>query len=252
MLFFFEIDKYTDFYKSISTSVMCFPTLGTKSVVNIDTYVFSSIQGTTDSIKVILKIGRINDAYALLRKYYDSVIINIYSNLYLKDNFSIDNFIVEKINHWLQGKEKLPEYRVMSEYIRNHNDLQVINSSLYSNDNYKKIRNRCNDHTHFNSFNNLLLNDKDVFVKNRLSSLDTFSNDIRDIFILHLSYMFYINDHYMISSDYVDYLDCGMQPPEDSQYWVATFVQEVFDEILSVSRSDIVNIIKSNSSMHLA
>ena len=70
--------------------------MGTKAILNIDTYIFSSIQGTVDSIKTILTNGRINDSYALLRKYYDSTIINIYSSLYLQDNHSLENFIVEK------------------------------------------------------------------------------------------------------------------------------------------------------------
>lgn len=99
-------------------SVFSFASMGTKAFCNIDTYVYSSMQGTVESIKTILLAGRINDAYALLRKYHDSAVINVYSNLYLRNNFSIENFVVEKIHNWLQGKEKLPEYRIMSQYIK--------------------------------------------------------------------------------------------------------------------------------------
>jgi len=96
---FSELECYIGFYKSISMSVFSFCSMGTTSLCNIDTYVYSSIQGTLESIRMILETGRINDAYALLRKYHDSAIINVYSNLYLKDYFSIQNFIVEKINN---------------------------------------------------------------------------------------------------------------------------------------------------------
>ena len=58
---------------------------------------FTSIRGTFESIRLILKNGMINDAYALLRKYFDSAVINIYTNLYLEDHLSIENFIVDKI-----------------------------------------------------------------------------------------------------------------------------------------------------------
>ena len=61
-----------------------FMTQGTTSVVNLDSYVFSSIKGTLSSINMILKDGRINDSWTLLRKYHDSIIINIYSCLFLK------------------------------------------------------------------------------------------------------------------------------------------------------------------------
>lgn len=114
---FAELDRYADFYQQLATSVFSFVSVGTKAICNIDTYIYSSMQGTIESIRVILLSGRINDGYALLRKYYDSAVINIYSNLYLHDNFSIENFVVERINSWLQGKERLPEYRVTKESI---------------------------------------------------------------------------------------------------------------------------------------
>jgi hypothetical protein len=100
---FTEIRKYADFYDSLSFSTMHFIAMGTKAL-NFDTYIFLSIKGTLKSISVLLSQGRINDSYTLLRKYYDSCIINAYEIAYLQEHFSIDNFIVEKINNWLKGK----------------------------------------------------------------------------------------------------------------------------------------------------
>ena len=249
---FSELDQYIDFYDSLAGLVFSFSTMGTKSIVNIDSYVYSSIQGTLDSIKMIINAGRINDAYALLRKYYDSAIINVYSNLYLEDNFSIENFIVKKIDHWLKGIDQLPEYRVMSQYIKASSKLSLINDLLQADDRYKKIRNRCNDHTHYNFFSNVMLNDKAIYLQNRGKWLDAFSSDVRDIFILHLAYIFFLNDHYMMSSDYLDYLECGMTPEEDSQYWVAPFIQEIFDKVISSTRPDVAAAIKANTRMQLS
>lgn len=207
---FKQLSEYAEFYKDLATSVMGWVTQGTLgSVLNIDTYVYSAMQGTLDSIKDILIKGRINDSYALLRKYHDSVIINVYSNLYLDDNFSIENFVVEKINNWLHGKERLPEYRIMSDYIRKSEKLSDINALLYKDNTYKEIRDRCNDHTHYNFYHNLLLNDNELYIKNRFGILNRFSKDLENLFILHLSYLFYINDKYMMSSDYMDSMDFG-------------------------------------------
>jgi hypothetical protein len=69
---FSELDRYIAFYELLAHSVFQFVSMGTKAICNIDSYVFSSIQGTLTSIRTILRDGRINDAYALLRKYYDS------------------------------------------------------------------------------------------------------------------------------------------------------------------------------------
>jgi hypothetical protein len=248
---FLELNCYIEFYESLSHSIFSFISSGTHAICNIDTYVYSSIKGTLESIKHILGTGRINDAYALLRKFYDSAVINVYSNLYLSDKFSIKNFVVEQIDNWVKGKDQFPDFRVMSNYIRSSNKLSDISDLLYSDDRYKKIRARCNDHTHYNFFYNVLLNDNEVHLQNRIQSLNTLSSDIRDVFILHLAYLFYLNEHYMTSSDYLDSLECGMSPEPDSQFWVAPFIQQIFDNIITKHRNDIVLAIKQKTCMQL-
>jgi len=249
---FKQLSEYTEFYDHLSYSVMMWITQGTiDSILNIDTYVYSSIQGTLESIKDILIKGRINDSYALLRKYHDSVIINIYSNLYLDDNFNIENFVVEKINNWLHGKEQLPEYRVMSEYIHKSEKLAKINKLLYKDNRYREIRDRCNDHTHYNFYHNLLLNDARIYLKNKAGILNRFSKDLENLFILHLTYLFYLKDNYMMSSDYIDSLDLGLTPEEGSQYSVAPFIQEIFDMVIKKNRIDLAIEIKNHSAMKL-
>jgi hypothetical protein len=172
--------------------------------------------------------------------------------LYLKDNFSVESFIVGKINNWIQGVEKLPEYRVMSQYIGTSKTLNPINEVLNNDDRYKHIRNRCNDHTHYNLYRHAMLNDNDIYINNRDKWIDLISGDIQDLFILHLGYIFFLNDHYMMSSDYIDALECNMQPEENSQYWVAPFIQKVFDKIITPRRPDITVAIKTKTTMQLS
>jgi len=249
---FLELDRYADFYESLSSSVSCFGSTGITAIFDFNSRFYSSIQGTLESIRNILRIGRINDAYALLRKYHDSAIINVYSNLYVQDQVSIENLIVSKINNWVKGTERIPEYRVMSGYIRSSDRLVPITHLLYSDERYRKIRDRCNSHMHYNFFANALLNDNEIHFDSRLQVLDEFSTDTENLFILHLAYTFLLNEHYMTSSDYVDALECGIVPETDSQYWVAPFVQAIFDDIVSNRRPDVVAAIKQHTCMHLA
>lgn len=248
---FSDMDRYIQFYESLALSVFHFVSMGTTAAGNIDSYVFSSIKGTLMSIRTILRDGRINDAYALLRKYYDSAIITIYSNLYLEEHFSIDNIIVREIDSWLKGKYRLPEYRVMSEYIRKSPRVAPITRLLFADDRYKRLRGRCNDHTHYNFYYHIVLNDADTYLPIRSKALDKFAMDVRDVVILHISYLFFAKEHYMASLDYSDSLECGISPEQDSQYWVAPFVQDMYDKILVQYRPDIAAIIRDNTSMHL-
>jgi hypothetical protein len=248
---FEQLEKYLDFYDSMSFSIMGFLSQGTQGIINHDTYAYSSIMGTIDSIKCVLEKGRINDAYALLRKYFDSTLINIYVNLYLEANFNIDNLVVAQIQEWIDGKKEIPRYRVISKYIKDSNRLEPINKLLNSDDRYVKIRDRCNDNTHYNFYRNFLLNDNKIYNPNRIKYLNVFSKDIENIFIQHFAYIFYLNDHYMMSSDYVDSLDLGLTPEDGSQYWVAPFIKEIFYEIVNVKRPDIAREIADKSSMEL-
>lgn len=248
---FDELERYIDFYDQFSFSIMHFVTMGTNSIINIDALIYSSIQGTLESVNHVLKNGRMGDAFALLRKYHDSVTINIYTNLYLEDNHSIESFTVQKITNWMEGKEQLPDYRQMSQYIRSSDRLKSITDLLDKDDSYKKTRDRCNDNLHYNFFNNFMINDNQVYLKNRISLLDAFEKDVRNIFVLHLSYMFYLKDYYMCASDYIDAIELGMKPEENSQYWVAPFVQEVFSDIIVRERADIANLIIKKTSMQL-
>jgi hypothetical protein len=246
---FAELAEYADFYRSLSFSIMNWISQGTKTIRNIDTYVYSSIQGTLESIHDILIKGRINDSYALLRKYYDSTIINVYSNLYLSDHFNMDNFIVTQIDNWGNGTKKLPAYGIMSKYIKDSPRLSPITILLQKDNTYVDIRHRCNDHTHYNYYHNVLINDNEILLQNRLAFLDTFSKDLEDIFIQHFSYIFYLNDHYWMSSDYIDSLDVGATPEEGSQYFVAAFIQNIFDKTIKGKRPDLAKEIKCKSSM---
>ena len=253
---FGQLTEYADFYSSLSDSTMNWLTQGTKSAINIDTYVFTSIHGTLESIHDILFKGRINDSYALLRKYYDSAIINIYSNLYLDDHSSFDNYIVDKINNWIKGTETIPSFEKMSKYIMESAKVSEITQLIYKNSSFKgsifeNLRQRCNDHTHYLYFHNLLSNDNNVYLQNRLSTLDSFSNDLKEIFILHLSYLFYFKDNYMMSSNYADSLECGLTPVENSQYWVAPFIQDIFDKVIKINRPDIAKTIKIKTGMKI-
>lgn len=253
---FDQIQEYRKFYSDLADLVFNVMTQGTHSICNIDTYVYSSMNGTLESIHQVLSNGRINDAYSLLRKFYDSTVINVYTNLYLEDNFSIENFIVEKIDGWLKAKEPMPSFQKMSTYILSSAKLQEITRLHFTANQYKgsmfaKIRDRCNSHTHYLYYHNVLSNDNEIHLPTRIKYLDNFAKDIEAIIILHFSYIFYLNDHYMRSTDYMDFIECGMTPEEGSEYYVAPFVQDFFDKVIKAKRPDLAVAIKTKTSMQL-
>jgi hypothetical protein len=127
----------------------------------------------------------------------------------------------------------------------------IYKNGSFKGSSFEDLRQRCNEHTHYLYYHNLLSNDNEVYLHNRLTTLDSFTKDVRDIFILHLSYLFYLNDHYMMSSDYVDSIDAGQPPVEGSQYFVAPFIQDTFNNVIKPHRTDIAKIIIDKTAMLL-
>lgn len=94
-----------EFYHELGESPVTFGTIGLKGVINMDRVIFESLAETMDTISHALSKGRINDTYALLRKYRDSITAHVYIVLYLHNSFSeikspfmISKLIMRKIN----------------------------------------------------------------------------------------------------------------------------------------------------------
>ena len=249
------LDECVKFYNGLSYSTFGYITGGItgkaeEMPINLDSDIFLSISGSMKSIKRNLYGGQINDVYALIRKFYDVIIINTYEIILLKTEISIENFIVEKIDKWLKGKEKLPGFKKMNELIKECEDLKSINRIFSKDNRYKNIRDRCNNHMHSNYFQYMQLNSK-INVQNAKVYIEMINNDLLDLLVLHFGYLFTLNGHYMASSDYIDCLDLYKKPEEDSQYWVAPFVQDFFDKYIKTRRPDISKEIINSTFMDL-
>jgi len=104
---------------------------------------------------------------------------------------------------------------------------------------------------HYNSYKALLHNDNEILLPTRCEALNTLLDDLDDIFIQNFSYIFYINDHYMAATDYIDCKEAGIQPEKGSEYFVEYFIQITFDRIIKTKRPDIAIELKNNSKMEL-
>ncbi len=220
-----------------------------KNIVNYETSVYSALNGTLDSMQLVLSAGRINDAFALARKYDDGIMTDLYSVIYIQLHKD-DNEIVEKINNWVYNNSKFPLSSEMLKYIlqyENTSDLQTIIST----DDYNISRKYCNNHVHYNSLHCMMLNDIDLYLDDRMASLDQLENCIISFFAFHFGYMFSINPQYMMASDLTDYLDFGQTPPPGSEKWVAPFIQDIFSKYIKVKYPKLAEYMLRNSPMEL-
>lgn len=239
------------FYDSLSMSCFSFIANGTHGITNYASYVYTAIEGTLDSISILLTKGRINDAYTLIRKLFDDILLEIYMDVTLKDKFSIDNFFVEEVNEWIQGKHRIPKTEKILKCLEKSEQTKDL-YPLFGWDTYlKKNRELLDDSVHSNRFQRMLLNCNSVYIENRERHLKNCEIILNQLFLLHLSFIFHLNPQYLMASVYMDYMDEGMTPPAGCENWIATFAQDAFDKVIKPHKS-IANFILSKCYLEIS
>jgi hypothetical protein len=230
---FKEIKYMMDLYDHISKTCYSFIPSGTLSIVNYASYIFLALEGTLDSIQTLLKIGRINDAFALVRKLFDDVLVENYIDVIRNDKYDWEeNVIVKDVDKWLKGKYRIPQMKKI---------LKVLEKSPRTRDLYpffgwetylKKNRELLDDSVHSNRYRFLLLNCNRVHLDNRVKQLQNILILVKQIVRIHLAFIFHMNPQYLMATDYMDYLEAGQQPPDGSDSWIAPYAQEAFDRYI--------------------
>lgn len=75
------IKRMQDYYDGVAYTCFGFIPNGTLAAANYSSYVFMSIRTTLESIRMLLKEGHITDAFVLIRKLFDTVLVEIYLNM---------------------------------------------------------------------------------------------------------------------------------------------------------------------------
>lgn len=270
-----DISKLLDlsfiFYDSLSSIV--FSIGGSPHMLfNIDSTFFQSIAGTIESIKSTLVLGRIADAYTLLRRYSETCKRQIQTMVYHELRATeLGKFLksegielsIDKVEQLIEGFIKFDKTEDdLTKFIANKQTLKLKNPSqldyndlehivkLFDRNHYSKIFDRCNDYVHINKAIHLTRNSF-ITYNDLVINFDQFTKDFVDLLIYHLAFIFTLHPEYMSSDDYVTMLEFNETPPDDSQYWVTPFVQDIFDQIVQKYRPDVKEYIKNNTCMYL-
>lgn len=227
------IDKMMEYYDGLSNTSFCFIPNGTMTIGNYAANIYMSICSTLKSIKMLLKEGHITDAFVLIRKLFDTMLVEIYLNVVREDKFDwMESLVVKDVDEWLRTQHWIP---------RTDKILEVLKESKTTKDLYpwfgwdtylKTNRSHLDNHVHASSYYSILLNCPELYLKDREKQLKNASVILKQIMLVHISFMFFMNGPYMMASDYMDHRDMGMEPPEGSESWLAPYAQRAFDEFL--------------------
>lgn len=180
---------------------------------------------------------------ALVRKYCDSIILDIYKTILEKElrdkvleNMSIESIKNNEITNWIDAEGRLFDekrmkivYGKISEY---YPELTYLFKLKNSDTLFHKLKEVCNDNMHNNYLYTMMANDAEMIKLRedlRMPMINNVSKSIRFFFSIHFAFIYCGDALYMMSSDYIDHLDCDFIPPEGSERWVAPAVISAFE-----------------------
>lgn len=115
-------------------------------------------------------------------------------------------------------------------YIKSNEEIKECINKHDLHSDWEEIRQRLNDFTHNNGKEFLRHNILELLSKNEIkNTISQITQDISFVTSFFLVVIILIKPNFIMSTDYVDSMDVGIEPPKDSQYWVAPFIKEYID-----------------------
>jgi len=221
--------------------------------------ILGSATRTMESIRYCCLNANFADAYSLLRKYRDDLLYYVFL-FAVSDDCDLMQFVnidelkdeEKKILDWVHNQQKDLHISYVLQVIASRPSVGAAVKKFNLKDSFINLGDKLNDYVHSNgrsfyneSYERLSIRKE---IKDKCEEFCEAATYITVVFIF-LSVL--INPLYIMSSDYVDYLDCGEIPPEGSQYWVAPFVLEFMNKHKDVLDEKWVEYLRENTEMEI-
>lgn len=217
--------------------------------------IFNSAQATLGSIIECCKCYCLADAYTLLRKYRDDLFFCLYLVVYNASSKSeateTTKEVENSIERWCKNNlSNLKISKVLST-ISSTDGLQEAIKKYSLRESFSKIGRKLNDYVHGNGYtyyntNVCLLSGKSI--EKQLEELTCTARYTTATFLFLLALC---SPQYIMATDYIDYLEMGQVPPDDSQYWVAPFIVEFLKNNIALIDQNCYQYLKENIYMAL-
>ena len=246
--FFWDLDDLISFRNA-------YPFWDDKKTHLLQAQPIKSVIYTLNSIKLCCEYGSISDANTLIRKYRDDLFFYLYllEACNKKEQLQFPNSKhTNNIKKWFNNK--LTSFNFNSDvipYLKSNATINEVINKYKLNDTWRVIFKNLNNYVHNNGVLYCTTNFcslKDGDFKKLLYDVDF---KIKYIAINFVVFFILINPHFIMSSDYIDYCDMGMKPPDDSQYWIAPFIQEFVDENIAKYNPKLKQFLKDNIYMNI-
>ena len=216
--------------------------------------ILPSVELTLGNVIACCECGCIADANTLLRKYRD----DLFFYLYILACNSLDwesaqaKSMIEKIKKWNENELKDFQIGQVLKAIATTPQLKEVVMKYHLKESFTSISNTLNDYVHSNgrAYYNRRYVDYSLH-GNLINELKGIVNKAQYITIVFIVLLFFCSPVSVMGEDYIDYLDCNETPPENSQYWVAPFIERFVKQHISLIDSNCLEYLRENTTMQI-
>ena len=196
----------------------------------------------------------ISDAYSLLRKYRDDCFFYLYIVVYDACNRSGSKSpailkMEDNIERWINNDLGDLHIGTVLQAIGQSSQVKDAVQKYSLKSYFDALGDRLNNYVHSNGVAFYNRNVNTYQGKTLQKQLETLLKDMRSITITFLFLLALCSPLSIMSTDYVDSLDCNTTPPEGSQYWVAPFITSFFQNNLELLDESCLKYLQSKTLM---
>jgi hypothetical protein len=213
----------------------------------------TSIELTAGNIVACCEYACIADSNILLRKYRDDLFFYLYIVVYDSSKNSENPFgnkkMKENISRWI--KNGLDNFNINAVFkaVGTTQPLKEAVDTYELEKSFAAIGKRLNRFVHGNGYayyNRFI----EAYKENEFSNLlKTLVDDLKYVTVAYLFLLILCSPLSVMSTDYIDYIDFGESPPEDSQYWVAPFIMKFMSENINLIDENCYKYLLENTKM---
>ncbi|WP_206458886.1 hypothetical protein [Anaerovorax sp. IOR16] len=215
--------------------------------------IITSVELTAGNIITCCEYGCMADANSLLRKYRDDLFFYLYivvfdSNQKPEITYNATE-MEDNISQWIQNGLNSLYIQDVLKAVGTSPQLKKAVTAYKLQKSFNGIGERLNNFVHGNGFAYYNRNINAYKADELQYNMKILVNDMKYITVTFLILLILCSPLSVMSTDYIDYLDCGDTPPEDSQYWVAPFVEHFILNNINLIDENCYNYLKENTSM---
>ncbi len=282
-----EYDSNADFLENFSNllsfSGRIISLITDKELLHISGHVIENSVQTLRSIKLCCSIGSFADANTLIRRLRDDLLLYVYTLAVVNQRKpftqnSLDNFKMDDLETFVEGFSSLAFNQVMTDDekaveawltnkvveapagVRRKLSFKNYMNVLEQNENIKQVLTGCNLQGYWKvltgKLNNYVHNNGRQFSQHNLirssnAQLDIYLGNVNTrvsyILTFFLITVSMVESALLCSGDIEDYLDMGMDPPEDCQYEIAPFIQQYIDNKVTAMHPELKQFLKDKN-----